>query len=107
MTIETWFIGSEVVYHGPTLPYRGSNSRPAGGTAYAFYDPETGEVWGKRMVLDHTTGWIYAPGVCPEIRLPYEIEQLYLPDSFFSFLVDYLASRQPLTLHNGSGIVSE
>lgn len=102
--IETWFINGEVVYHGPYCPYEKSNSRPGGGLAYAFYDQNTGEVWGKRLCLDSTRVWIYIPQEYPDIRLPYEWTQQFLPDSYFLFLIEYLFA-QSLTMQTEEGIL--
>lgn len=102
---EIWLIEGRIVYQGPRCPFAGSKSLPQTGLAYAFYNQKTGHVWGKRMCLHLCTSWIYVPANFPDILLPYEVLQNFLPDSYFEYLVEYFASAQDLTVPPEAGIL--
>ncbi len=88
-----WLLGETVVYQGPQLNYPGSTRPPTIGLHYAFYDLNTGEVWGRRISSQPGAIWHFVPGKAPDLRLPYEETAGFLPAEYMLHLIDYLLSR--------------
>lgn len=85
-----WVASEQVVYQGPELPYKNSTRPVTVGLHYAFYNQQTGEVWGRRISSDPQAIWHYMPGRAPDLRLPYEQEMDFMPATYMLYLIDYL-----------------
>lgn len=98
MSHQLWIINGQLVYSGNPLPFP-DGQLPSRKLNYAFYNEQTGDVWGKRIYPEGGGTWIFTPGHnnYPDIRLPYEIAAGFLPSSYFLFLLDHFISRQNLT----------
>ena len=83
---ELWIINDQVVHEGERLYHKGGY--PKSEWNFVFYDKETGEVYGQRIVTDQELPWLYRPG--PKPMLNFIFEELESPDGAFEYYVNYL-----------------
>jgi len=83
---EVWIINDEIVYSGPRNFIKGR--RPKSDWNFAFYDKESGEVYGKRILTEGSYPWIFRPGDKP--MLHFFAEEEFTPDGAFEYYINYL-----------------
>ena len=70
---EICTIGSQIWSVNPPLT---THLQPGIAFSYAFFDQCTGEIWGKRTVVEGKTLWIYSPRDKAQMDLTIPLEWL-------------------------------
>lgn len=71
---------------------------------YAYFDQQTGEVWGQRVIQGTISPWIFTPGETgfPDLLLPYEIRQLTPPAGILLYICNYLLEQYEQSKSNSA-----
>jgi hypothetical protein len=95
VTIEVaWFYYDEIIYLGPEAIVNPQDYYTRYNWNYAFYDKQTGEVWGKRVATNLKRQWRYYSDGRPPLPLILLDEIELLPDSAFEFLLNWMIQEK-------------